>query len=160
MVHIFSIVLYTNKKAPRRIRECNFEEVCLSLERNIGEEDDFGYQEGENEFQSRGVIWGGWGAVAPPSPRKKKKRRKKEKKKKEKKERNKKEGNYKKRQITTYKGLFFFQFSVVRWHWKIKKFWPPRKSWNDASVPESWTNDRESLLVKWWSDIWNGKNEF
>ena len=42
-------------------------------------------------YESRGVIWGGWGAVAP-SPRKKKKKKKKEKEKKKKKR--KKEGNY------------------------------------------------------------------
>ena len=40
----------------------------------------------------RGVIWGGWGAVAPQGKRKKEKR-KKERKKKKKKEK-KKEGNY------------------------------------------------------------------
>ena len=32
--------------------------------------------------------------------------------------------------------LFFSNFSVVQYHWKIrKKIWPlPKKSWNDATV--------------------------
>ena len=42
----------------------------------------------------RGVIWGGWGAVAPQGKRKKKKERKKKKKEREKEKKRKKEGNY------------------------------------------------------------------
>ena len=36
-------------------RESNFEEVCLSLERNIGREDEF-WVSGGSEFQSRGPM--------------------------------------------------------------------------------------------------------
>ena len=36
-------------------RECNFEEVCFELERNIGKEDEFRVS-GGSEFQSRGPM--------------------------------------------------------------------------------------------------------
>ena len=49
-----------------------------------------------------------WNLVHLSPPRKKKKERKKRK----------KEGNYESRQITTYE-MLFYQFSIVRWHWKI-----------------------------------------
>ena len=84
-------------------------------------------------WPNRGVIWGGWGAVAPPPPpkekEKKKKERKKEKKeKKRKKEEKRKMGTINNVKILHIKCCFFFNFSIVRWHWKIKKFFgPPKK---------------------------------
>ena len=77
------------------------------------------YQQGVSLFE---------GAVGPSSPtpqEREKKVRKKENsmdpcnnfsKKKERKKRKNKEGNYEKRQISTCKGLFFTNLSIVRWH--------------------------------------------
>ena len=67
---------------------------------------------------------GGWGRG---SPRKKKERKKRKEKKRDK---------WKKGTMNNVKLLHirccFSNFSIVRWHWKIKKNWPPRKSWNDV----------------------------
>ena len=81
------------------------------------------------EFQllsKRGIIWGAAGGRRPP--RKKKKRRKKKKKKKKRKKKKKKKER-KKGPINNVKLLHikccFSNFSIVRWHWKIKKILVP-----------------------------------
>ena len=67
------------------------------------------------------------GDVAPRKEKEKKKKERKKRKKRKKKER-KKEGNYKKRQITSYKVLFFFKFFNCPVALKNKKkIWPPKK---------------------------------
>ena len=72
------------------------------------------------------------GNRGPSPPPLKEKRKKKKKEKREKKE--KKEGN---RQITTYKVLFFSNFSIVRWHWKMKKtFASPKKKLKWRPCPD------------------------
>ena len=76
---------------------------------------------------------GGLGGRRPPPKEKEKKKRIKEKEKKEKK----KEGNYEWCQITTYKVLFFSNFSIVWWHWKMKNFFGPSKKklkWRPCSA--------------------------
>ena len=82
----------------------------------------------------RGVIWGGWGAVAPKETEKKEKRKKKRKKrKKERKKKERKKGTMNNVKLLHITCCFFSNFSIVRWYWKIiKKFGPPRKSWNYA----------------------------
>ena len=70
------------------------------------------------------------GAGGPSPPRKKKKRkRKKKQEKKEKREKNKKKKKERKKGTMNNVKLlhikcFFSNFSIVRWHWKMKKFWP------------------------------------
>ena len=92
---------------------------------------------------------GGWGG---PSPPRKKKKRKKERKKENREKREKNKNKRKKGTMNNvkllHKELFFSNFSIVRWHWKIQKtFCPPRKSWNDApegpSSPESMSRSSE-----------------
>ena len=85
-----------------------------------------------NLRQRRHLGGGGWGAVAP----KEKEKRKKKERKKEKREKKKKKKERRELWITSnyyIQSAVFSNFSIVRWHWKIKKnLAPPRKSWNDA----------------------------
>ena len=88
-----------------------------------------------SEFTQGRHLRGAGGRRPPPPPqgkRKKKKRKKKREKKKKRRKRRKKrkkeKRNHEYRQITTYKVLFFSNFSKVRWHGQIKKISaPPRK---------------------------------
>ena len=74
------------------------------------------------------ASFGGLGAVAPPPPKEKEKR-KKERKRKEKKREKRKKGTMNSVKLLHIKCCFFSNFSIVRWHRKIKKkIWPPRKS--------------------------------
>ena len=87
---------------------------------------------------SRGVIWGGWGAVAPKEKEKKKekkeKRKKRKKKKKKKKER--KKGTMNNVKLLHIKCCFFQFFNSPVALENKKFFGPPRKSWKDAPGTE------------------------
>ena len=84
-----------------------------------------------------GASFEGAGGAVPQRKRKKKKERKKEKREKEKKIRKRekrKKGTMNNVKLLHFKWCFP-NFSIVRWHWKIQKFFGPKKSWNDAPAP-------------------------
>ena len=108
----------------------------------------------------RGVIWGGWGAVAPQGKEKKKE-------KKEKREKKKKKEKKKERELwITWKlphiKCCFFKFFSSPVALKIKKnFGPPRKSWNDAPERMWWLYGRgcddclaENVTIVWQRMWW------
>ena len=77
--------------------------------------------------RSRGVIWGGWGAVAPQPSRKKKERKKERKKEKEKREKKKerKKGTMNNVKLLHMKCYFFQLLNSPVALKNLKKFCPP-----------------------------------
>ena len=91
-----------------------------------------------HHYKTRGVIWGGWGAVAPP-PRKKKKRkkeRKKEKREKRKKER--KKGTMNNVKLLHIKCCFFQFFNSPVALKNIKKLAPPQEKVEMTPLDKTW----------------------
>ena len=95
---------------------------------------------------------GGRRPPPPPLPPQGKRKKEKKKEKKKKRKKRKKKEKRKKGTINNVKLLHinccFSNFSIVRWHLKIKKIWPPRKSWNDAPAAT------HSAFVKFLSGDW------
>ena len=123
---------------------------------------------GNADCGNRGVIWGGLGGRRPPKEKEKTKKERKKRKKKKKEKREKKEEKRKKGTINNVKLLHikccFFNFSIVRWHWKIKKkFRPPQEKVEMMPLcgKLSWCKHlltREHLLTHehgWlWKNLW------
>ena len=99
---------------------------------------------------SRGVIWGGLGGAVAPPPRKNKKEKKERKKGRKKRKKRRKMKERKKGTMNNVKLLhikcYFSNFSIFRWHWKIKKnFGPPQEK--VEMTPLTLSRPTDSLAV-------------